>query len=76
MGLSILPLDKKQHDEYQYVLGKMYNVEYELGNEKIMTLSNVLENVDGKYFWFCSKENGLDMIRQDRIVTMTYSRSK
>lgn len=52
------------------ILGRLYNVEYELGNGKIQTLSNILENVDGVYFWFSSKENGLDIIRQDRIITM------
>jgi len=52
------------------ILGRLYNVEYELGNGKIQTLSNILENVDGVYFWFSSKKNGLDIIRQDRIITM------
>lgn len=76
MGLSILPIHKKEHDTYQYVLGRKYNVEYELGNGKIKTLFNTLENVDGKYFWFCSDEYGLDVIRQDRIITMTCLREK
>jgi hypothetical protein len=51
-------------------LNRRYNVEYELGNGKVQTFSNVLENVDGVYFWFCSPEDGMDIVRQDRIVTM------
>ncbi len=49
---------------------KRYNVEYELGNGKIFTFSNVLKNVDDGFFWFCSREEGLAFIRQDRIITM------
>lgn len=56
------------------ILGRLYNVEYELKNGKVQTLSNILENVDGVYFWFSSKENGLDVIRQDRVITMVCSR--
>lgn len=52
------------------VYNRLYNVEYELGNGKICTMSNILQNVDGKYFWFSSKERGMDIIRQDRIITM------
>lgn len=52
------------------VLGKKYNVEYSLGNGKIKTFSNVLQKVDDGYFWFCNKEEGLDIIKEDRIMTM------
>ena len=65
MSLNLLP-----DSEYNYVLDKSYNVEYELGNGKIKTFSNILRNVDGKYFWFCSEEDGMDVIKQDRIITM------
>ena len=58
-------------DDRDNILGKKYNVEYKLGNDSIHTFSNVLTNVDSTYFWFSSLENGLDIIRQDRIVTMT-----
>lgn len=64
-----LHLSKDEETNY-YFLGKMYNVEYELSNGRCYTFSNILENVDGKYFWFCSKERGMDIIRQDRVVTM------
>lgn len=52
------------------ILGRRYNVEYKLGNGKIQTLSNILENVDSVYFWFSSPEDGMDIIKQDRIITM------
>ncbi len=66
MSLNLLP-----DSEYNYVLGRSYNVEYELGNGRIHTFSNILANVDGTYFWFCNEEEGMDVIRQDRILTMT-----
>lgn len=54
----------------EYIYGHKYNIEYELGNGSIHTFSNILTNVDGKYFWFDSPEGGMDIIRQDRIITM------
>ena len=54
----------------KHMLNRLYNVEYKLANGKINTFSNILTNVDGKYFWFYSEENGLDIIKQDRIETM------
>jgi len=66
VSLNLLP-----DSEYGYILDKNYNVEYELGNGKRQTFSNILRNVDGTYFWFCSEEEGMDVIRQDRILTMT-----
>lgn len=65
MGLSFNGYDKSSS-----AIGKRYNVEYELGNERIQTFSNVLENADGKYFWFCSEQDGMAVIRQDRVITM------
>ena len=50
--------------------GRIYNVEYEMGNGKLCTFSNVLVNIDNKYFWFDSPEDGLAIINQDRVVTM------
>ena len=66
MSLNLLP-----DSEYGYVLDRNYNIEYELGNGKRRTFSNILRNVDGTYFWFCSEEEGMDVIRQDKIITMT-----
>ena len=60
----------KSYDKRNYILGRKYNVEYKLGNGIICTFSNILENVDGKYFWFCSEKDGLCVILQDRICTM------
>lgn len=54
----------------EYIYGRKYNVEYELGNGSIHTFSNILSNVDNKYFWFDSPEDGMDFVRQDRIITM------
>ncbi len=62
--------------EREYIYGRKYNVEYELGNGRICTLSNILVNVDDKYFWFDSLEDGMDIIKQDRIVTMICLRDK
>lgn len=53
------------------VLGRLYNVAYDIGNGRIETFSNILENVDGTYFWFSSEEHGLDCIKQDRIIIMS-----
>ena len=69
-----LVLSKNEKDNFY--IGKKYNVEYELGNGKLNTFSNILANVDGKYFWFMSEENGMDVIKQDRILTMTCIREK
>jgi len=63
MSLSI-------QEDTENILGRKYNVEYKLGNDSIHIFSNILTNVDGTYFWFSSLEDGLDVIRQDRIVTM------
>jgi hypothetical protein len=52
------------------VLCRRYNVEYLQGNGKTATFNNVLENVDGEYFWFSSKEDGLALVRQDRVTFM------
>lgn len=57
-------------DKDHHILGRRYNVEYKLGNDSVHTLSNTLENVDNKYFWFMSEADGLDIIAQDSIVTM------
>ncbi len=35
-----------------------------------MTFNNTLENIDDKYYWFLSEENGLDVIKKDRVITM------
>lgn len=57
-------------EDMDCVLGRRYNVEFEYGNGKLMTFNNVLTNVDGVYFWFSSKEDGLACIRQDRVTFM------
>jgi hypothetical protein len=54
-----------------HLLNRKYNVEYMLGNGKIMTFSNTLVHADGEYFCFESKENGLDIIRQDNLISIT-----
>ena len=57
-------------EDTENILGRKYNVEYKTNNDSIHTFSNALTNVDGTYFWFSSLEDGLDIIRQDRVVTM------
>ena len=57
-------------EDTENILGRKYNVEYKVNNDSIHTFSNILTNVDGTYFWFSSLEDGLDIIRQDRIVTI------
>jgi hypothetical protein len=74
MGLNLHPT--LSHEFNKRMLDRRYNVEYQLGNGKIQTLSNVLENADGEYFWFCSEEDGLDMIKQDRVLTMVCIRKE
>jgi len=63
MSLSI-------QEDKENILGRKYNVEYKSNNDSIHTFSNILTNVDGIYFWFSSLEDGLDIIRQDKIVTI------
>jgi hypothetical protein len=63
-------------EDKDLLLGRRYNVEYELNNGKIHTFSNILTNTDGKYFWFTSKEDGLDVVKQDTIRTMICLREK
>jgi molecular chaperone HtpG len=36
----------------------------------------LFKNTDGKYFWFTSKEDGLDVVKQDTIRTMICLREK
>lgn len=62
-------------EDIDNILGRRYNVEYLTGNGKCATFNNKLENVDGTYFWFSSKEDGLSLVRQDR-VTFMYSTDK
>ena len=71
MGICVPP-----DDERNYILGRRYNVEYQLGNGKHNTFSNILKKADGEYFWFCSEEDGLDVIKQDMILTMICVRNE
>lgn len=50
---------------------RRYNVEYELGNGMCRTLSNILVAINGNFLYFESEEDGLDIIRVDRIAAMT-----
>ena len=68
--VSKMSLILKDKDSGKDFLNRRYNVEYETGSGKVHTFSNVLENVDRIYFWFCSPEDGMDVVRQDRILTM------
>ena len=52
------------------VIGRKYNIEYLDGRNKPCTFSNTLWNVDGTYFWFSSEENGMALVRQDRVTFM------
>ena len=69
MGLIL-----SKNKETNSFLGKRYDVEYKLSNGRIKYFSNILDNVD-KYFWFFSEEDGMHIIRQDRIITMVCSDS-
>lgn len=60
----------------KWILNRNYNVEYKLGNEKTQTLSNILVNIDDRYYWFLSEDNGLDVIEKDRVVTMVCMSNK
>jgi hypothetical protein len=50
---------------------RRYNVEFELDNGNHRTFSNTLIAVNGNLLYFESEENGLDIIRTDRITAMT-----
>lgn len=57
-------------EDTDLVLGRNYNVEYLDGRGRCQTFNNTLNNVDGTYFWFSSKQDGLALVRQDRITFM------
>lgn len=57
-------------DEKSY--GKLYNVEYYMGNGRIATFSSILENIGDGYFYFKTKDGGLDIIEQRCIRTLTW----
>lgn len=52
-------------------INRNYNVEYFLGNGKIQTFNANMVNIEDGYFYFEDEDNGLIMIRQDVIRTMT-----
>lgn len=54
-----------------YALNKFYNVEYQMGNGKWNTFSNVLIGSDSLHLHFYNEESGqFDLVRTDRIVNM------
>lgn len=59
-----------RNEDNDNVLDRRYNVECELGDGRKITFSNTLTNIDGEYFWFSSKKNGMDVIRQNTVRTM------
>ena len=63
MGLSI-------KEDVNKILGRKYNVEYEMANGRWATFNNTLVNADGIYFWFENEEDGLALVRQDRVTFM------
>jgi len=52
------------------VIGRKYNVEFLDGRGRCCTFNNTLWNVDGTYFWISSEENGMALVRQDRVTLM------
>jgi len=52
------------------VLGRKYNVEYLDGRGRCQTFNNTLANIDGTYFWFSSEQDGLALVKQDRVTFM------
>lgn len=50
---------------------RRYNVEYRLNDGTYHTFSNVLVSYSSDYVYFESEEYGLDIIKTDRITTMT-----
>lgn len=63
MSLSI-------REDVNGVLGRKYNVEYLDGRGRCCTFNNTLVNVDGTYFWFENKQDGLALVKQDRVTFM------
>jgi hypothetical protein len=64
--MSMLPIQ----EDKDKILGRKYNVEFLDGRGRPCTLNNTLVNVDNTYFWFSSKEDGLSIIKQDRVTFM------
>jgi hypothetical protein len=60
----------KLNEDTDSVLGRRYNIEYLDGRGKCCTFNNRLVNIDSTYFWFSSKEDGLALVRQDRVTFM------
>lgn len=64
--MSMLPIQ----EDKDKILGRKYNVEFLDGRSRPCTLNNTLDYVDNTYFWFSSKEDGLSIIKQDRVTFM------
>ena len=61
-------------DDKDEILGRSYNVIYSVTRnekEKLYQFSNILVNVGDGYFYFSSKEDGLDVVKQDFIISIS-----
>ena len=50
--------------------GKIYNVEWYLGNGKLQTTSAILENIGNGYFYFEYPNGGLFIVEQRAIRSL------
>ena len=50
--------------------GKVYNVEWYLGNGKLQTASATLENIGNGYFYFVYPSGGLFIVEQRAIRSL------
>jgi hypothetical protein len=64
------PLKEVLSKNIDNIFNRHYNVEFKQSDGKYMTFNNILVGEDDTYFWFLSKENGLTLVRQDRVTFM------
>lgn len=50
--------------------GKIYNIEWYLGNGRLQTTSAILENIGDGYFYFVYPNDGLFIIEQRAIRSL------
>ena len=60
-------VDTNQNDT---AYGKIYNVEWYLGNGKLQTTSAMLENIGDGYFYFICPNGGLFIIEQRAVRSL------
>ncbi len=76
MNLNFHSFNGIVNEVCRFARGRRYNVEYRLGNDKITTFNNVLDYADGEFLYFLSREDGMDVIKQENLISMVCTERK